>query len=100
MYGYVNNSFGVVLASWKYGRLFSGVGREEDLGIDGDPEHDPHGGDHARSRDRGGVVGPLDPRPPHPRKRKNARHPSRSSRLQLPKERRLEMPTMWLQIDD
>ncbi len=80
--------------------MFSGAGREEDPGIDDDPEHDPRGGDPARSPDRGGVVGPLDPRPPHPRKRKNARHPSRLSRSLLPKERRLEMSNMLLHIDD
>jgi hypothetical protein len=81
-------------------RNFSGVGREEDPGIDDDPEHDPRDGDPARSRDRGGVVGPLDPRPPRLRKRKNARHPLRSSRSLLQKERGLEMPNMFLHIYD
>jgi hypothetical protein len=76
--------------------MFSGVGREEDPGIDDDPEHDPRDGDPARSRDRGDVVGPLDQRPPHLRKRKNARHPSRLSRSLLQKERGLDMSTLLL----
>jgi hypothetical protein len=77
---------------------FAGVGREGDPGIDDDPEHDPRDGDPARSRDRGGVGGPLDQRPPRLRKRKNARHPWRLSHSLLPKERRLEMPNMFLHI--
>jgi hypothetical protein len=76
---------------------FSGVDREEDPGIDDDPEHDPRGGDPARSRDRGVAVERLDPHPPRPRKRKNARHPSRLSRSLLPKECGLEL---LLHIDD
>jgi hypothetical protein len=102
MFGYVNNSFGIDKGTCKLKIMpqnFPGVGREEDPGIDDDPEHDPHDDDLARIRDRGGVVGPLDQRPPRLRKRKNARHPSRLSRSLLPKERRLKMSTMLLHID-